>query len=228
MTRFSDSVQGDVTRLNGEATRPIRGLETGERASASSWLLAGKRIDGAETLRLWKPDQREETMGRLGEDGMEWGEQGIKVSELVALLRRCDAEKELARVFRENPVAKHEGTERPFTVVESLNELLNVSLSETLALKGKCVLMVAVASITSSGSGDMRVLLAEDNFELSVDVVIVIVVEAVKISSAEETGDSSRDSQLLPFARSCPSGRVSQEAIGASFGFGSASWKFVG
>lgn len=205
-------------------------------------MLAGNRTDGAETFRPPKPDQREDTEGRLGEEGMEWGEQGINVSELVALLRRrWDAEKELARVFRENPVAKHDGTERPLTAEDDVEESLKFKVIRSealLALKGKWVLIIPISSsviaisfaASSVGAGgDMRGLLADDIFELSVDVVMVMVVEAVKMSSADETGDSSSDSELLSFAMPpCPSGRVSQEAIGASFGLGRASWKVIG
>jgi hypothetical protein len=95
-----------VARRNGDAARRNFGLVAGDKARASSWLLLGILMGGAVILLPFsasRSEVREECLGLdEGKDrGLERGETGTSVSELVAVLSVCPPLGELINVSEE-------------------------------------------------------------------------------------------------------------------------------
>lgn len=176
----NESVQGDVARRTGVGARPNLGLVAGDSASASSWLLVGIRIGGAVTLRLRNPTQNDETSDcfgvvHCGEFGIECGELGTSVSELVAVLRKCELEKEeLVSVSDDGePDARQDGASK-FLM---LHELSVIDDSPIIPFSdSEASLKMIDADEVRGLSCDRLSGEASDEKALSVEVVIVIVV----------------------------------------------------
>lgn len=110
-------VQGDVALRTGDGARRNLGLVAGDRARASSWLLLEILMGGAWIFLPRKPSLSAAMVLLRGLDwgdpsGLERGDTGTSVSELVAVLRPCELELELVRVSDDPPVctAKPVGT----------------------------------------------------------------------------------------------------------------------
>ena len=86
----SAALHGDVARRKGDGTLRNLGLVAGDRASASSWLLVGIFMGGAVIFfprSTRRSEAIDECFGLEGIDtGLERGETGTRVSELVAVL----------------------------------------------------------------------------------------------------------------------------------------------
>lgn len=174
-----ESVQGEVARRRGVGARPNLGLVAGDRARASNWLLVGIRIGGAATLRLRNPTQNDETSDcfgvvHRGELGIECGELGTSVSELVAVLRKCELEKELVSVSDDGePDARQEGASK-FLMLHELS-VIDSPLSSAVDTSLK---MIEVDDVRGLSCDRLSGEASEEN-ALSVEVVIVIAAAAV-------------------------------------------------
>lgn len=175
----NESVQGEVARRTGVGARPNLGLVAGDRARASSWLLPGIRIGGAVTFRLRNPTQNDETSDcfgvvHCGELGIECGELGTSVSELVAVLRKCELEKELVSVSDDgDPEARQEGASK-FLMLHELSVI-----DSPRPFSSETSLKMIEADEVRGLSCDRLSGEASEEKALSVEVVIVIVVGVV-------------------------------------------------
>jgi hypothetical protein len=112
------TVHGEVERRSGDGgARRNLGLVAGDNARASNWLLVGILIGGGLNFLVLKPsflglERKDDFFGLdTGElPGLEWGDIGTRVSELVAALIARGLGREPVKVSDDAPSDSDMGT----------------------------------------------------------------------------------------------------------------------
>ena len=204
----SAALQGDVARRNGDGILRNFGLVAGDSARASSWLLLGILIGGAVIFfprSTRRSDEIDECFGLDDgtERGLERGETGTSVSELVAVLSVWQLLGELISVSDEQPPSAR----LPGTV--------NVLFSAYMVIDSE-------SSVDDSPHGNVFNVIFVGELVSEMLLLVVTVIEPVPVLSSSEHKDSDPESE--PSSRNSEvSDKVSQDAIGASFGLGGIS-----